>query len=217
MSTVAPVIEYAKPEPKRLFGLDLRKLGKNVWALMDQVLISGANFVTQVLVARAMGDHQSEFGTFAVVIGVLLWCNMFQSTLITQAHNVLGATRVGQAYRRYTSSTAFEQIILLAIQVALALPMIFIAYALGWSSAAMIVALVPTIVTWQSMEFVRRVLYTEGRYRDAFLTDLIGYGGQRALLGWMFYAARHGGMQFTGAKAFYAMALSCGVAAVSIR
>src|SRR5688572_6257518 len=197
MSNAATVIEPSLPDAppleRKRFGLNLRKLGKNVWALSDQILISGANFAVGVLTARAMGDNQSEFGAFSVVYGVLLLCNIFQSTLITQAHNVLGATRTGRDYKRYTGSTAFEQLALIAIQILLAAPVVIIAYLMNWSSAAMIVALLPAIVGWQAMEFVRRVLYTEGRYRDAFLTDLMGYGGQPLLLAALYYSATPAG------------------------
>src|SRR5437588_1846559 len=113
MSTVAQVIEplsYASP-PQQEEGpsAGLRQLARNVWALADQVLISGTNFVTTVLVARSLSDR--EFGAFSVIYGVLLFCNIIQSTLITQAHNVLAATLGGHDYRCYTGSTAVQQLI----------------------------------------------------------------------------------------------------------
>src|SRR5687767_1890320 len=138
MSTAATVIEPsldAPPQNSGRIGLKLRGVGKNIWALLDQILISGANFAVAVLTVRAMGDRQAEFGAFSVIFGVLLLCNIFQSTLITQAHNVLGATRTGNAYRRYTGSTLFEQLILFAIQIILAVPLAVIAYLTSWSSA----------------------------------------------------------------------------------
>src|SRR5687768_15166203 len=188
MSTAAPTLEYAPPSERRIFGLSARAVGKNFWALSDQVLISAANFVTQVLAARALHDRPGEFGTFAVISGVLLWCNIFQSTLITQAHNVLGATRTGRDYRRYTSSTGVGQLILLGAQIVLAGPLALFAYFAGWTSAGMLIALVPTIIAWQAMEFVRRVLYTEGRYSAAFVNDLLSYGGSIVLVAGLYIA-----------------------------
>jgi O-antigen/teichoic acid export membrane protein len=220
MSTAAPVIEPSLSEqtpalaPRRLLGLNLRGLGKNAWALSDQALISGASFVTQVLAARALHDRPGEFGTFAVVSGILLWCNIFQSTLVTQAHNVLGSTRTGREYRRYTSSTAVGQMLLLAAQVLLGGPLAIFAYFAGWTSAAMLIALIPTIIAWQCMEFVRRVLYTEGRYGDAFLNDCVSYGGSMILLGALYSAHLNGRMHFTGATALYAMAITSALAAL---
>ena len=58
--------------PKPAATAQLRGLlGRNVWALADQVLMSGTNFVTQALVLRAMAmDGQAgkdEFGTFSTI------------------------------------------------------------------------------------------------------------------------------------------------------
>jgi O-antigen/teichoic acid export membrane protein len=214
MTSAAPVLDYAPPAQPGLIARTVGKLGKNVWALGDQILISAANFVTQVLAARALHDRPGEFGAFAVISGVLLWCNIFQSTLITQAHNVLGATRTGRDYRRYTSSTGVGQIILLIAQVALATPLAALAYFKGWSSADMLVALVPTIVAWQCMEFVRRVLYTEGRYVDAFINDLVSYGGSMILLAGLYAAHQSHRIHFTGAMALYALAITSALAAL---
>ena len=42
----------------------------------------------------------------------------------------------------------------------------------------MLMAIVPSIVAWQLQEFVRRVMYTEGRFAAAFWNDVVSYGGQ---------------------------------------
>src|SRR5438552_402032 len=78
------------PEP-RAAGGRFAFVRRNGWALGDQVLISGTNFITAVLPARAM--DRDQFGTFSTINAALLFVNIFQSTLITQAHNVLGLTR----------------------------------------------------------------------------------------------------------------------------
>ena len=75
--------------------------------------ISAANFVTMVLLAR--GLTQADFGGFTLVYSVLLFANSLQSGLVTQPHNILGATRRGEDYIRYTTSTAVSQLVLAAI------------------------------------------------------------------------------------------------------
>jgi O-antigen/teichoic acid export membrane protein len=94
------------------------------------------------------------------------------------------------------------------------LPLIAIGYARGWSGFPMLVALVPAIVFWQLQEFLRRVLYTEGRYTAAFVNDVVSYGGQTLVLGAMYAAKLKYGSPFTGAMAFYALAGTSAVAAV---
>src|SRR6478752_7774821 len=96
-------------ETPRLTGTEKLRglLGRNVWALADQVLMSGTNFATAALTLRALAlDGEAgkrEFGTFSTIYAVLLFANIIQSTLVTQPHNVLGVTRDGEDYRRYTS------------------------------------------------------------------------------------------------------------------
>lgn len=100
------------------FGI-LRRLGKVPWAVADQLLISATNFVTMVLLAR--GLSREDFGRFTLVYSILMFANALQSALVTQAHNVLGATRHGEDYDRYTTSTAIGQILLAAIAALLSL------------------------------------------------------------------------------------------------
>src|SRR5689334_17508749 len=112
-----------------------RKFGssRSFWALADQVLISGTNFVTMILVAR--GLSKDAFGDFSLVYCGLLFANLLQTGLITQPHNVLGATRFGQgrrSYVRYTASTAFSQLLLAGLEVFVAASLAAIAFAQHW-------------------------------------------------------------------------------------
>src|ERR1700679_2383760 len=54
--------------------------GREVWALSDQALVSGANFLTFALLARALGV--SEFGVFALSWAMVLLANSVQMALI---------------------------------------------------------------------------------------------------------------------------------------
>jgi O-antigen/teichoic acid export membrane protein len=148
---------------------------RSSWGIADQALLSATNFVTMVLLARVL--TQSSFGAFTLLYTTLLLTNGFQGTLVTQPHNVLGIDR-GSLYRRYTSSTALSQVALAGL-VAIVIGIAAVASHLaGWSATPLVVALLPASVAWMTQEFMRRVLYTEGRLRGAFLNDLISYGGQ---------------------------------------
>src|SRR5438093_13556391 len=114
MSSIAQMIPSEVPARPQPAAATLRWLGRNGFALGDQALISGTNFATGILTARAL--HPDEFGTFSIIYVGLLLGNILQSTLVTQAHNVLGATRSGRDYRRYTTSAAVGQIALIAIE-----------------------------------------------------------------------------------------------------
>ena len=186
--------------------------GRNLWALADQVLISGANFVAVVLPKRTMGEE--EFGSFSLVYSVLLLANIVQSTLLTQPHNVLAAGRAGEGYRRYTSSTAVVQVLLALVQAMALGAAAWVAYSHGSPVTPMLVAMVPAVVGWQLQEFCRRVLYTEERYAAAFWNDLVSYGGQTAAVIALYAADRHTGHAYlTGPAALYALAVTSFAAA----
>src|SRR5688500_7097536 len=197
--------ETPKVEPRKRSGL----LGKDVWALGDQVLISGTNFVTMILAAR--GLHPEAFGAFTLVYSALLFANIFQSTLVTQAHNVLGAARSGADYVRYTTSTAVSQLMIIAAEAAIAGAVAMLAWLQGWEAAPMLIALVPAIVAYQIQEFIRRVLYTEGRFTAAFFNDLLSYGTQTILIASLWLA---GEGELTGPRILYIIATTTTIGAV---
>ncbi|MBV8782205.1 MAG: oligosaccharide flippase family protein, partial [Phycisphaerae bacterium] len=182
-------------------------LGRNVWALNDQILISAANFITMVLAARAMS--KASFGAFTVVYAALLLANVLQSTLVTQAHNVIAATKSGYSYCVYTSTTAVGQIAMVVIEALAAIIAALWAWRTHSEYLPLLVALIPAIVGWQLQEFVRRVLYTEGRIGAAFANDLISYAGQTVwvIVLWSMQA-------LTGSSALYALAWTSLAAAV---
>jgi O-antigen/teichoic acid export membrane protein len=186
--------------------------GRNGWALADQVLISGANFLTVVLPKRAMSGD--EFGTFSLVYSVLLLANIVQSTLLTQPHNVLAATRSGDDYRRYTASTGLAQLALAIAEAVAMAAVAAVAYARHAPVAPMLIAMVPSIVAWQLQEFIRRVLYTEGHLIAAFWNDVISYGGQVLVVAALFAAEWTSGRDWlNGTSALYALAGTSAVAA----
>src|SRR5919204_4766689 len=76
--------------------------------LVDQALASSVNFLTLVILARALGP--SKFGFFALAFTLLQSANAVQGALITRPHNVLGALRTGAEYVRYTTTAAATQV-----------------------------------------------------------------------------------------------------------
>jgi O-antigen/teichoic acid export membrane protein len=195
-----------------------RRGAKDAWAIADQALISGTNFLTMVLVARALGP--SDFGTFTLVYSALLFANILQVALVTQPHNVLGTGRRAGEYPDYTASCGVAQLLLVLAEAAIALFAGLVARQAHWPAAGLILALVPSIVAWQLQEFIRRVLYTEGRYAAAFANDLISYGGQTLVIGalWLLdvLASRGsitaGHRWLTGESALYALAVTSAAA-----
>ena len=182
-----------------------RMLGIGTWGLTDQALISATNFATMVLLARALGP--ASFGSFVLVYTVLLFATELQGALVTQAHNVLGVGRAESSYAGYTRSTALSQMFLAGLLGALAALAGLGAHLTGWRSAPLLLALAPAIVSWLSQEFVRRVLYTEGRMAAVLLNDVVSYGGQATAMTALWYFER-----LDGRSALLALAATSAVA-----
>jgi O-antigen/teichoic acid export membrane protein/thymidylate kinase len=192
MSTVA--LESSEAEPMHN-GL----INASILAFCDQLLISGTNFITMVLMARGLASP-AAFGVFVLVYSILLFANSLQSALITQPHNVLGTTRSGRDYVIYTSSTAISQIVFVLISAAAVLIAWVVARFAGWHSANILLAMSGTIVAWQLQEFTRRVLYTENRIGSAVIVDTIAYAGQALAITTLWWGGR-----LTGVSALLAI------------
>ena len=149
---------------------------RNSWALADQGLISASNFATLILLARGLSP--SDFGAFVLAYTGLVLLNGIQSALITQPHNVLGQAHLGAGYPPYTTSTAAFQGAFALTGAALVVVAAGIVAQADSDAAVILLATVPALLGWQAQEFARRILYTETRFRMAFLTDLVAYGGQ---------------------------------------
>lgn len=184
------------------------RIGDNVWAVADQMLISGTNFVTMVLMARGLGSA-ADFGVFVLVYSILLFCNSLQTALVTQPHNVLGASRGKADYVRYTSSTALNQLALVFALATLVLASWGISVWVGWQDAPLLLAMSVTVIAWQLQEFMRRVLYTERRTASALAIDLLAYGGQTLAILFFWWNG-----SLTGTVALYAIAVTSAVAAL---
>jgi O-antigen/teichoic acid export membrane protein len=193
---------------RRLPSFQGRRL---VWAgfagLLDQALLSAANFLTIVILARELTPP--DFGAFVLAYTGLVLLNGLQTALVTQPHNVLGHGRTFAEYPAYTSSTAAGQALFTAPFAALALFAAFATQALGADVAPILFALVPALIAWQAQEFVRRVLYTEGRLRSVAVTDVLSYGGQVAVL-----LVLSLGETMTPARALYVVAATSTVGAL---
>jgi O-antigen/teichoic acid export membrane protein len=176
------------------------QLGRGVSALLDQGVVSLGTFVTNVLLARSLG--QGEYGLYALVLGVMLLLNSVHAALVAYPLSVKGATADEHELRRLAAGS-------LGLAGGLAAAMgagLFAAVAaLGsvelacWSAAA--------LVLWQAQETVRRALVAHLRYGAALWGDAVSYLGQAALIwalsqeGRLSLGAAFAVMSFTSAAA----------------
>jgi O-antigen/teichoic acid export membrane protein len=163
-------VGLSEPAPRSFYSR-----AANLFGLADQGLISATNFVTLLVLGRALTER--DFGAFALAYTVLIFINLLQSALITQPHNVLGAARAGLAYRRFTVATIAAAVLFMLAVVVVLIPVNFVVIELR-GTTPLLLAMIPATVAWQLQELARRILYTEGRLGAALVNDCVAYGGQ---------------------------------------
>jgi O-antigen/teichoic acid export membrane protein len=178
-----------------------------VWGIADQALISLASFVTLLLLARSLAP--GAFGTFVVLYMVLLFAGSLQTTLVTRPHNVLAAPMLDDDYEAYTGGVAAWQLLLALGFCALALAAAGVAFLTGVAMAPMILALAAVLLAGQLQEFARQTRYTRRRANEAFVVDLVRYGGGTAVIVLLWRLDT-----LDGELALYSMAVAAGVSAL---
>lgn len=175
------------------------------WVIGNQAFVSASNFIGMVVAARVLSP--ADFGTYVLAYTAIWALNSLQSSLITQPHSVLASHRDQTAYRRYTSAIGLMQ---LALSAAIGVPILVAGVgAIALGAGPVLLALGFALTAWQAQEFLRRVLYFEGRRGAVVALDIISYGGQ---LGAILLLASTG--SFTVSSGLFAAALTSASGAV---
>lgn len=171
-----------------------RDLRRTVWALSDQAVVSMGVFLGQILLARTL--PQTEYGTFALLFGVVLTLQLVTASLLFYPLAVrLVVVRRDDRDRLLGASLVLIGLLTLVLALLLAGGLAAVGRAsligssLGW------------FLLWQTQEAMRRGLLSELRPGEAIPGDAVTYLGQAAL---MVILALAGGLTLT--RAMYAMA-----------
>lgn len=192
----------------QLFKLWLNRSSQVKWVLVDQILVSGMNFFTGVLLARFLGVE--GYGQFVVLYAVLLYVNIFQSALIV-APMLSIVPRMSSEVERINY---FKGVITLQIlfSVIVSLSILCLGreiekwYPLGNAKNSLL-PLATSILLFQLQEWLRRYYFIARKGKNVFFNDFVSYGGQIALL---FLLNKLGNLSI--ANAFWAIAASSATA-----
>lgn len=158
------------------------RFSQTQWTLFDQALVSGTNFLTNLLLARYLG--LSEFGRFSLAWMVILFLNCVQLALVVSPMMSIGPKYEEGSASAYYSSVLVQQVCLtlgMAALLTLGLTVSGVAFA-TWKLATLVAPLVAVVIAFQLQEFVRRYFFTRGRAGLAFANDAVSYLGQLGLL-----------------------------------
>ena len=183
--------------------------GKHVrWALLDQSLVSGVNFLTGILLARFLGLE--GYGQFVLLYAVLLYASAIQLALIiSPMMSIFPKIEDAEERKRYVSG-------ILALQLLLAVVSVFLLAAVGyvlsyfwpeWQLETYFLPLGATIIFFQLQDWLRRYYFSSFRPALVFATDLISYGGQLFVM-----IALYAAGELTVSTALWAIAATSAVA-----
>jgi O-antigen/teichoic acid export membrane protein len=171
---IPPGVEKVIP-PARLARLVSMANHRVVWALADQAILSGGNFLTSYVLVRALPE--AVYGEYALVLTFILFLNNLHTALITYPLSVTAAIGDGADLAMHARRS-------LRLTLALFAPLgLILAVATGLSArAAVIPWAVAALVLWQLQETVRRSMMARLQNRRAIAGDLLSYLGQAGIV-----------------------------------
>ena len=155
------------------FGLTKEYLfAPKMWALYDQMVVSAANFLVLLMLARKVGAK--AFGVFALAYAVCLFLNGLHRAFITQPFNVIAATESEADRALRLGALVLALFVWIPAEcIGLALAGLFF-----YPDPYLIAAACFHLAASQTQDLLRRSWFTTGEIRKAFWNDLVSYGGQ---------------------------------------
>ena len=200
--------ETGAEEPRsRFHALFDDQAMRGFWALVDQGIVSGASFVTSVLIGHACS--RGELGVYYLAMSIVLFVRGIQERIICVPYMVHCPQRHGRSLAALGGSTLVHQFVLsgvtsLGLAVFLLMLGFFAEPTLPPSVVAVMLAAVPLILL---REYVRQYTFAHLQFMSATLLDAavtaIQLGGL-IVLGWMH--------QLTVPAIYGVMGAGCGLA-----
>lgn len=166
------------------------------WAFLDQGLVSLGNFATTVILARALAPN--EYGTYALLLGSILFLNTIHAALVTYPLSIFGAPMITSELPKWATKAIANTVILGGVLLVF---MCLLCTAAGRPDLTLIVFM--ALISWELQETTRSAFFAHLRQKHAILGDGVSYLGQAALIAelWM-----HG--EVTLSSSFAVMALT---------
>ncbi len=150
-------------------------LSRASWTLVDQCVVSGGNFLLNVLLARTLS--QDDYGEFALFLGAIFLLRTIDYSFISYPLSVRLCVVGDEERPRLLGNTA-----VLAVVLSLVL-LVFMA--IGTAVLEEGTILLPACLCylcWQAQETSRRFLLADFRYREAVAGDGVAFVGQVLLI-----------------------------------
>jgi O-antigen/teichoic acid export membrane protein len=99
MTTQPAAILDCPPLPKS--GGMMKLMGKGAWAITDQALFAGSNFIMNIVLARPAWLSEHAYGAFSVAFAVFLLIGTVHTSLLTEPMIVFGSGRYREKNSEY--------------------------------------------------------------------------------------------------------------------
>lgn len=159
--------------------------GRELWALSDQALVSGANFATNLILARSLG--LSGFGVYALSWTVVLLMSGLQMAIIISPMMTIAPKQESAQRALYFGAVTAQELCFAACSA-------FCLYVatLGssrwfpsWHVGSLAVPLAAATGAFLLQDFARRYFFVLRRSRHAMMCDALSYLTQLPLLWWL--------------------------------
>jgi O-antigen/teichoic acid export membrane protein len=145
------------------------------WALADQGMVSIANFLSGVLVARLVGVR--EFGVFTLAWASVLFVNSIQSAMITAPMVSVGPFLETQIGPSYYGAVLLQQFVFAAGAAH---------FKPGWAVGPLALPIAVAVFAYQMQDFMRRYFFATHREKLGFLNDAVSFLPQVLILAILF-------------------------------
>jgi O-antigen/teichoic acid export membrane protein len=176
-------------------------LGREIWALGDQSVVSATNFLTNVMLARFMGLR--EFGVFVLAWMSVLFVNSLQGALIIAPMMSVGPKQEEKDRPAYYGALVFQELVLVSFCFVLVYTALKISgsYSRFANVRQLALPLAVSAFAYQMQDFVRRYFFATRQSRRALADDALSYLSQLPIL-FLLHRAGH----LTSANALWGMA-----------
>ncbi|MBN9309598.1 MATE family efflux transporter [Devosia sp.] len=144
-----------------------------LWSLGDQIIVSGGNFLTMVIVARQVG--LASFGVFTLYWTSALIVAAMHTSFLILPMVVLRAQNAQGQLARYDSIVAGLHLSFVGLTLAMWLPLSAAAIALGLIDGSVALSLGAYTAFALMHEYLRRFIFLEDRYLELTISDMVRY------------------------------------------
>ncbi|HMD77936.1 MAG TPA: hypothetical protein VKG86_11245 [Terracidiphilus sp.] len=157
-------------------------LGREIWALSDQAVVSGTNFLTNVMLARFMGLR--EFGVFALAWMSVMFVNSLQYALIMAPMMSVGPKQEEKNRPSYFGAVVFQELVLVSFCFVLVFAALKVSsnYFPHADLQRLALPLAVSAFAYQMQDFIRRYFFATRQSRYALVDDALSYLTQLPIL-----------------------------------